>query len=122
MAAPGGRMTVRTEEEQKALNKRLETVGWGLFLIMVGGLALVPAQTVPKGVWSIGAGLILLGLNAARSYYGLKMSSGTIILGFLALGSGFGELLGVDLPLLEILLIAAGINIIMKALRDRKTS
>ncbi len=52
--------------EKTALNKRLESIGWGLFLIMLGGFALVPNQVIPKGAWSIGVGLIMLGLNAAR--------------------------------------------------------
>ena len=30
--------------EKVALNKRLESIGWGLFLIMLGGFALVPEQ------------------------------------------------------------------------------
>ncbi len=47
--------------EKKALNKRLESVAWGLFLIMLGGFALVPDESIPKGVWSIGIGVIHLG-------------------------------------------------------------
>ncbi len=102
------------EEEKRQLNKRLETIGWALFLIMVGGIALVPDERVPEGLWSIGVGLILLGLNAARKYYGIKMSTGTIILGFIALVTGVGDMLGVDLPVLEILLIVVGLNMLYK--------
>ena len=58
--------------ENVALNKRLESVAWGLFLIMLGGFALVPDETIPKGVWSIGVGLIMLGLNPARYFYKSK--------------------------------------------------
>lgn len=53
------------DPEKAALNKRLESVAWGLFLIMLGGFALVPSDTIPKGIWSIGIGVIMLGLNAA---------------------------------------------------------
>jgi hypothetical protein len=102
------------DEEKRQLNKRLETIGWALFLIMVGGIALVPDERVPEGIWSIGVGLILLGLNAARKYYGIKMSGGTIILGFIALVTGVGDMLGVDLPVLEILLIVVGLNMLYK--------
>ncbi|MGD2104731.1 MAG: hypothetical protein PVJ55_06430 [Anaerolineae bacterium] len=37
------------DEEKVVLNKRLETIGWGCFLIMLGGFALVPGDIVPKG-------------------------------------------------------------------------
>ena len=52
------------DARKQDLNKRLETVSWGLFLIMLGGFALV--KDVPEGTWLIGAGLIMLGLNAVR--------------------------------------------------------
>ncbi|MCL5996219.1 MAG: hypothetical protein M1546_09190 [Chloroflexi bacterium] len=102
------------ETEQQALNKRLEAIGWGLFLIMLGGLGLVPQEQVPGGVWLIGAGLIMLGLNAARYWSQIKMSAFTVGLGILALFAGVGDLLGVDLPLLAILLILIGANMILK--------
>jgi hypothetical protein len=38
----------------------LEAMGWGLFLIMVGGFVLIPGDQIPRGVWSIGVGLIML--------------------------------------------------------------
>ena len=37
-----------------ALNQRLESAAWGLFLIMVGGLWLIPNELVPNGAWLIG--------------------------------------------------------------------
>lgn len=96
------------------LNKRLESISLGLFLIMIGGIAFISKDQVPEGVWSIGVGLILLGLNAARYYYGLRLSGFTIVLGALALITGIGELLGLDLPVLAILLVLLGANLILK--------
>jgi hypothetical protein len=45
-----------TEQDQQKmhLNKRLETIAWGLFLIMIGGLWLFPDKTVPDGAWLLG--------------------------------------------------------------------
>jgi hypothetical protein len=77
------------------LNKRLETIAWGLFLIMLGGFMLIPETTIKKGFWSIGVGLIMLGLNAVRYTYKIKMSGFTTILGILSLVAGVLELLGV---------------------------
>lgn len=108
------------DEDAEALNKRLEMIGWGLFLIMIGGLMLVPEQVVPEGLWLVGAGLIMLGLNAARYFYHLPLSWFTIILGLLALASGAGDLVGIDLPVFPILLILIGAHILLKSRFERK--
>ncbi len=100
-------------DDERALNKRLESIAWAFFLIMIGGIALVPNDRVPEGVWSVGAGLIMLGLNAARYYYKIKMSRFTIILGIILLVTGIGELFGLDLPGLAILLILVGLGMIV---------
>jgi hypothetical protein len=107
-------------EEQKAVNDRLEAVGWGLFLIMVGGFALIPGDQIPRGVWSIGVGLIMLGLNAARYYYGLKLSGFTTFLGILALLGGIGQLLGFDALDGALLLIILGAYLILKPWFDKR--
>lgn len=82
------------DPEKAARNKQLETVGWGLFLIMLGGFALVPESTISKGWWSIGIGLIFLGLNAARYMNGIRMSGFTTFIGILSLLGGIIQLLG----------------------------
>ena len=79
--------------EKAALNKRLETAFWGLFLIMLGGQWLLRDANVPNGTWDFGVGLILLGLNAARYFNGLKMSSFTTFLGILALVGGLAQMI-----------------------------
>lgn len=107
-------MSVSQTDEKLALNKRLETICWGVFLVLLGILAIGPKTVAKDSLGSIGIGLILLGLNAARYYFKIKTSTGTIILGILALASGAGDLLGVELPVLEILLIGAGIFMIFK--------
>jgi hypothetical protein len=61
--------------EKAALNKNLERMAWGLFLVMLGGFMFI--RQVPDGLWSIGVGLIMLGLNAARYLNGIKMSGFT---------------------------------------------
>jgi hypothetical protein len=107
------------DEEKQALNKRLESVGWALFLIMIGGLALIPDESVPEGMWLIGTGLIMIGLNLARFLNGIRMSRLTLILGFLALGTGLGDYLGLDLPVFAIMLIVIGIGMIIRPLVER---
>jgi len=108
------------DPEKAALNKKLESVAWGLFLIMLGGFALVPANTIPKGVWSLGVGLIMLGLNAARYYYKLKMSGFTTFLGILSLIGGIVELVGITSLNGALLLIILGAYLIVKPWFDKR--
>lgn len=102
------------------LNKRLESVFWGLFLIMLGGWALIPAATIPKGAWSVGVGLIMLGLNAARYLNGIRMSGFTTVLGILAVVGGVAEYLGWDSLNGALILIILGAYLIIKPWFDEK--
>ena len=102
------------DPEKAALNKRLESVFWGLFLIMLGGWALIPDETIPKGAWSVGVGLLLLGLNLVRYLNHIRMSGFTTILGILSLLGGISDMLGwADLNG-AVLLIILGAYLIMK--------
>ncbi|MBN2115835.1 MAG: hypothetical protein JW730_04655 [Anaerolineales bacterium] len=83
MTTQDAEQVVVQDPEKVALNKRLETSFWGLFLIMLGGWALVPEETIPEGAWSIGVGLLMLGLNMTRYFCGIRMSGFTTILGIL---------------------------------------
>lgn len=102
------------------LNKRLESVFWGLFLIMLGGWALIPAATIPKGAWSVGVGLIMLGLNAARYLNGIRMSGFTTVLGILAVVGGVAEYLGWDSLNGALILIILGAYLIIKPWFEEK--
>jgi uncharacterized membrane protein len=107
-------------EEKAALNKRLESMGWGLFLIMLGGFAMVPSETIPKGVWSIGIGVIMLGLNLARYMNKIKMSGFTTFLGVISLVSGTLQLFGWNNFEGAIFLIILGAYVIAKPLFDKR--
>ena len=119
-------MTVQTnvestvDPEKAALNKRLETAFWGLFLIMLGGWALIPAATIPKGAWSIGVGLIMLGLNIARYLSHIRMSGFTTVLGILAVVGGIAEYLGWDSLNGALILIILGAYLILKPWFDKQ--
>jgi hypothetical protein len=81
---------------------------------MLGGWAFVPKESVPNGLWSIGVGMLLLGLNAARYFNKIRMSSFTTVLGILALLGGFGEMLFKADWDGAILLIVLGAYLILK--------
>jgi hypothetical protein len=122
----GGRQEVAerplepVDPDKAALNKRMEAVGWGLFLIMLGGSLLVGREVVPKGWWTIGVGLILLGLNLARYLNGIKMSGFGVFLGVLALIGGILELVALQQIEGAILLIVLGAYLLLKPWFDRR--
>lgn len=109
------------DPEKAALNKRLETAFWGLFLIMLGGQWLLNNRfDLPNGTWDVGVGLIFLGLNAARYFNGLKMSGFTTFLGILALVGGLAQMLfKFDLGG-ALLLIVLGAYLILKPWFDQR--
>jgi len=108
------------DPEKADLNKRLETIFWGLFLIMLGGQWLLPKDILPNGLWSICVGLLLLGLNAVRYFSKLKMSGFTTFLGILSLIGGIGEMVfKADLDG-AILLIILGSILILKPWFDKQ--
>ena len=108
------------DPEKAALNKRLETIAWGAFLIMLGGLLFVDKELIASGWWSIGVGLIMLGLNAARYFSGLKMSGFTTFLGILAVIGGILDLAGIEGVDVAILLIALGGYLIVKPWLEKR--
>lgn len=110
----------KIDPEKAAMNKRFETVGWGLFLIMLGGFMFIPDSTVEKGFWSIGIGLIFLGLNAARYLNGIRMSGFTTFLGILSLLGGIVQLLGWKSMDGAFFLILLGAYLILKPYFDKR--
>ncbi len=99
----------------RSIGKRLEEIAWAVFLIMTGAMWLAPEASIPEGAWLAGVGLILLGLNAGRRLYRLRMSGFGIIVGFVALAAGIGHILNLGLPFLPVLLVITGAAIIVKA-------
>ena len=105
-----------TESSTHILNIRLEEIGWALFLLMIGALLLFPAELVPAHAWLIGAGLIMLGVNFARYFAGIRMSGFTVFLGVVALVAGLSGFFAVDLPIFAGLFIVLGFSLLMRGL------
>ncbi len=107
-------------ENARILNRSYETVAWGAFFIWWGITELFPS--LPHGLGAVGIGLILLGLNAARSRNGIPTSGFTTALGILALVLGGLELAGpvlrlpFELPVFAILLIVLGVTVLGRSL------
>jgi hypothetical protein len=111
---------VTVDPEKAALNKRLETAAWGAFLIMLGGFMFVPDEIIRGGWWSIGVGLIMLGLNGARYLNGLRMSGFTTFLGIISVLGGVLDLVGMEGINGAVLLIVLGGYLILKPYFDER--
>ena len=94
-------------------NRNLEGAAWGALFIWWGVTELIPS--LPDGTGAVGIGLILIGLNVARSLQGISTSAFTTTLGILALAWGALEMaspvlhLPFRLPVFVILLIVFGL-------------
>jgi len=108
------------DEAQRMLNKKFETVAWGVFFIWWGITALF--SFLPRGVNTIGIGLILLGLNIARYARQIPTSGFTVVLGVIALVLGGFEFirnvlaLPFQLDVFPILLIVLGVVLLAREL------
>ena len=103
-----------------ALNKRLETIAFGTYLVAMGAYWLVPHTVVAQGVWAIVAGLVLLGLNGARYLNHMKMSGFTTFLGILSVIGGILQLLGLKVVEGAFLLILLGAILLVKPWFDKR--
>ncbi len=104
--------------EGRVDDKRLETMAWACFLILLGVIWLVrfPSEQILEAAFLAGVGLILLGLNAARLLNGIQVRGFTVLLGAFALICGLAAFVGLALPFWPILLILIGAYIIVRAL------
>lgn len=103
------------------LNKRLENTSWGLFLIMLGGIWLVPDRFIPEGSWLIGSGFILIGLNIVRHLNQIPMSSFSLLLGGAAFLIGISDFFQVNLPFFPILIIIIGAKLLIQPLIEKRS-
>ena len=107
-------------ENTQKLNRKFESIAWGAFFVWWGITGLF--KFLPEGTGAVGFGLILIGLNAARSLNGMPISGFTITLGILALVLGGIELAGFflslpfELPVFAILLIVLGVIVLAREL------
>ena len=99
----------------------LEGIAWGAFFILWGITEMF--KFLPDGIGAIGIGLILIGLNAARSWTGRPTSGFATTFGILALLLGGLELarpflhLSFELPIFAILLLALGVIALVRELK-----
>lgn len=111
---------ITVDPQKAALNKQLETGAWGAFLILLGGFMFVPDEIIRGGWWSIGVGLIMLGLNVARYINKIRMSGFTVLLGILSITGGVLDLVGVPGVNGAMLFIVLGAYLMLKPWFDKR--
>ena len=84
------------------------------------GFILVPHTVIAKGFWSIGVGVIMLGLNAARYFKGIRMSGFTTFLGVISIIGGVLQLVGLQEIEGAFLLIILGLALLGRPWFDRQ--
>jgi hypothetical protein len=110
----------------KKVDSRLQSAAWGLIILLLGGLSLIPGDQT--GIFVLGIGIILLGLNLFRYVNQLPTNAFSIVLGVVALGLGgvasLRSVLGwdfhFDLPLFPILLIAFGLYLLIPSQKQKE--
>lgn len=100
-----GRDKDQMAENRRALNRKLEAAGWGLFFIWTGIAFL---GDVGWGAGLLGVGILTLGIQAARKYFDLKLEGFWVAVGILFVMGGVWKLFNIQLGLLPILCIFAG--------------
>ena len=108
----------------------LTNVFWGLFFIWFGCVAalnggdfvtLLNGSVRDSALLGFGTGILLVGMNLARSAMRLGISALTLGLGaILAVFYGPQMLFNVDTPFLPTLLVIFGIALLIGAVRSRK--
>lgn len=98
-------------------NRTLDSLAWGLFIVLIGaGWYIGAVYQIETGAYiALGVGLILLGLNLARSQMGIKVSKFSLFIGLVALAIGIAGILGYALDLFLTVIILIGLFIIGEA-------
>jgi len=103
-------MGMALDSEPRATAGTIEAIGWGVLLLMTGGLALIPG--IPDGTWLAGLGVLMLGQNAVRARVGVSVHRFGVAVGLVAVAAGVGIMAGMDVPVLALLLVLCGLAII----------
>ena len=102
---------------EQVLHRKLDAAGWILFFIWTGIAFLTD---IGWGPGLLGVGIITLGAQAARKYFGLKLEGFWIAVGFFFVAGGIWELYKIQFELWPILCVIAGIALLVPPLVGRR--
>ena len=98
------------------LKERLDSVGFALFLIMLGVLWMQPEGRFPEDAWLVGFAAIIFVNNILRAFNGIKANWFFLLLAVIALAVWGDKFYGMDLSFFPVLFILIGISILWSAL------
>ena len=105
------------DENKKLLNKKLDSLGWGLFFLLIGCLWLLPQGTLPDYAWLVGIGIIIVGINYIRYINNIKIDKISTLVALIAFAFALSDYLQVNIPVVPIIFILIGLSIILKVFR-----
>lgn len=108
--------TVRAVGYGRAIARKLNAVGWGLFFIWIG-IALL--AHLAWGIALLGVGIIMLGGQVARKCTALSLEGFWMVVGLLFVIGGVWELFSIRVGLVPIVCILAGLALLVSAVTAR---
>ena len=98
----------------------LTSLAWGLFFVLIGvsWIANEYYETPMVPYVTLGAGIILIGLNLARTSLGVSLSKFSLFIGIVAFAFGGASVMGYELPLWQTIIVLIGLFIIAEAVRS----
>lgn len=97
--------------------KNIEAISWGSFLIWIG-IAIIADLGFPIGL--LGVGVITLVAQILKKNSNYKVEMFWVIAGLLFVIGGIWGILKIDVPLIPILIIIAGIVILTSVIKGKK--
>jgi len=107
---------IEQEKRKTKLREKLNRIGWGTFLIMLGIIWVIPKGFCPDGLLPLSIGIIFIALSLAKSHYKIRGSSANFFLGLIFLTIGLGDFFNLGFPIISVLLIFWGMFIIFRIL------
>ncbi len=109
-------------QDWKITDGLLNDLGWGVLLVAVGVVWLIPSGRLPSGTWMIVAGIVVLLFSAARVIHKLPVSWFSLAVGILALIAGIGTAINVHIPIFPIGMIVIGLCMLLTRGKDGSRS
>jgi hypothetical protein len=110
---------VKISADKSDLANKLAAVGWGIFLIWAGAAMLLH---IDPSLVILGIGFLVFVMQGIRKYKGLRLEVFWLVIGAIFIVGGLWEMLGEKLPMVPVMLIAAGVVLIAFAGRGRYLS
>ena len=99
-------MNIRGRADDAEFERRVDAVGWGVMLIALGGVLLLP--DAPEELWLVATGSVMLAISGVRAALGLPVVWFTAMVGTGALVWGGAAVLGFPDEAAALALLAVG--------------